>query len=214
MQKGFTPILIIFLIAVLAGGIGVGGFLIGKNSSQKPQPIASPSPTTDQKACTQEAKLCPNGTSVSRTGSNCEFAACLTIDSSVVDGFKTYQGAGFTIQYPEGFIVQENKTNRWAKFSKDEITRNKEQKSETILISYKETEIKDPCLIKVDGYPNAKCISINGIRMLDWQSETANVGPLMFTYSAINKGLLYEIDFLDMDGQRKDQILKNFKFTD
>jgi len=34
----------------------------------------SASPT--QKACTLEAKICPDGTSVGRTGPNCEFAAC------------------------------------------------------------------------------------------------------------------------------------------
>ncbi|MFI5241074.1 MAG: hypothetical protein ACHQUA_01435 [Microgenomates group bacterium] len=31
-----------------------------------------------QKACTLEAKICPNGTSVGRTGPNCEFAECST----------------------------------------------------------------------------------------------------------------------------------------
>ena len=28
------------------------------------------------RACTQEAKICPDGTAVGRTGPNCEFAAC------------------------------------------------------------------------------------------------------------------------------------------
>lgn len=31
---------------------------------------------TEPKACTQEAKICPDGSAVSRTGPNCEFAAC------------------------------------------------------------------------------------------------------------------------------------------
>lgn len=29
-----------------------------------------------EKACTQEAKLCPDGSAVGRTGPNCEFAPC------------------------------------------------------------------------------------------------------------------------------------------
>jgi len=29
-----------------------------------------------QRACTQEARLCPDGTAVGRTGPNCEFAPC------------------------------------------------------------------------------------------------------------------------------------------
>lgn len=35
-------------------------------------PRQSPTP----RACTMEAKLCPDGSSVGRTGPNCEFAAC------------------------------------------------------------------------------------------------------------------------------------------
>jgi len=34
-------------------------------------------------ACTQEAKLCPDGTIVGRTGPNCEFAACATADNQL-----------------------------------------------------------------------------------------------------------------------------------
>lgn len=34
------------------------------------------SPSASPVACTQEAKLCPNGTYVGRTGPNCEFAPC------------------------------------------------------------------------------------------------------------------------------------------
>ncbi len=33
-------------------------------------------PTVTGKACTMEVKICPDGTSVGRTGPNCEFAAC------------------------------------------------------------------------------------------------------------------------------------------
>ena len=34
------------------------------------------SPTPSQGVCTQEAKVCPDGSSVGRTGPNCEFAPC------------------------------------------------------------------------------------------------------------------------------------------
>ncbi len=36
----------------------------------------SPGPTTTSKACTLEAKVCPDGSSVGRTGPNCEFSPC------------------------------------------------------------------------------------------------------------------------------------------
>jgi hypothetical protein len=35
---------------------------------------------TEQKACTMEAKICPDGSAVGRTGPNCEFSACPTPD--------------------------------------------------------------------------------------------------------------------------------------
>ncbi len=38
--------------------------------------IGAPSP--GQKGCTMEAKICPDGSAVGRTGPNCEFAACPT----------------------------------------------------------------------------------------------------------------------------------------
>jgi hypothetical protein len=37
---------------------------------------SSASPVPTQKACTLEAKVCPDGSSVGRTGPNCEFAPC------------------------------------------------------------------------------------------------------------------------------------------
>lgn len=52
--------------------------------------------------CTQEAKLCPDGSHVSRTGPNCEFAPCpgeAPIDTST---WKTYRNEqyGFEVRYP------------------------------------------------------------------------------------------------------------------
>ncbi len=40
---------------------------------------ATPTPIRDR-ACTEEAKLCPDGSYVSRTGPNCEFAQCPTVE--------------------------------------------------------------------------------------------------------------------------------------
>jgi hypothetical protein len=63
--------------------VGIEAFMVGKNSSQPvgtPAPItqASPSPTPGDEgyACTADAKLCPDGSYVGRTGPKCEFTAC------------------------------------------------------------------------------------------------------------------------------------------
>ncbi len=52
-------------------------------------------------ACTMEAKVCPDGTAVGRTGPNCEFAQC----PDQTSGWKTYTNTqyGFAFKYPEIF---------------------------------------------------------------------------------------------------------------
>ena len=50
--------------------------VIPKSASPLVVKPVSTSTSIKPKACTQEAKICPNGTSVGRTGPNCEFAAC------------------------------------------------------------------------------------------------------------------------------------------
>lgn len=62
-QKGFTPIFILVGILVL-GMVAGGGYYFIKSKTPKP------------KACTEEAKICPDGSSVGRTGPNCEFVPC------------------------------------------------------------------------------------------------------------------------------------------
>ncbi|MCX6746250.1 MAG: hypothetical protein NTX00_04540 [Candidatus Parcubacteria bacterium] len=58
-------IIIIFAFIVLLAGCSL-------------QPVAKPKqlPVNTNQFCTQEAKLCPDGSAVSRTGPNCEFALC------------------------------------------------------------------------------------------------------------------------------------------
>ncbi len=66
-QKGLAPLLIIILIAAISGA----GFLtyswVNKAVDTSPP---------QQAACTLEAMLCPDGTSVGRSGPNCSFAPC------------------------------------------------------------------------------------------------------------------------------------------
>lgn len=60
------------IIIAFAGLIIVPGLLFAQTANTKPLPTA----TSPDVACTQEAKLCPDGSYVSRTGPNCEFTAC------------------------------------------------------------------------------------------------------------------------------------------
>jgi len=57
--------------------------------------------------CTMEAKLCANGSYVSRTGPNCEFAACPEVKKDETADWKTYRNDkyGFTFQYPNKLVI-------------------------------------------------------------------------------------------------------------
>lgn len=59
-----------------------------------------------EKFCTEEAKICPDGTSVGRTAPNCEFAPCPTIQPSpgpeIPAGWKTFinRESGYSLRIP------------------------------------------------------------------------------------------------------------------
>jgi len=92
-QKGISTLLIIIivvsLIIVVIGGLFVYQYL----AMQQTQPTA----------CTKEAKVCPDGSTVGRTGSNCEFASCPTGISA--DSLKNV-----TLSYPNPYDVSKNDT--------------------------------------------------------------------------------------------------------
>ena len=63
-QKRFINILVVIGIVIIAGVAGY--FVVNRQTDSTPTPVA----------CTLEAKLCPDGSYVGRTGPNCEFALC------------------------------------------------------------------------------------------------------------------------------------------
>ncbi len=62
----------ISLITIIVLTLGIGGYYF--STGKKASVIA----------CTQEAKICPDGSAVSRTGPNCEFALCPTNKNKTV----------------------------------------------------------------------------------------------------------------------------------
>jgi hypothetical protein len=101
---GFCGILLISAIASVTYFLGLRQ---GTNASD-----TIPSPSLSQRACTEEAKICPDGSAVGRTGPNCEFAACPGTNNSIVDDTRlfwtTYEDeqVGYTLQYPKNIFIR------------------------------------------------------------------------------------------------------------
>lgn len=64
------------LVIVVVVAIAVTVFGLTKHNPVKTTPSAVLVPPTEPVVCTQEAKQCPDGSYVSRTGPHCEFTAC------------------------------------------------------------------------------------------------------------------------------------------
>ena len=75
LSKKMNPLFIIFPVILLVGiGGAAGYYYFFKNQTSVSIP----------KACTAEAKICPDGSSVGRMGPNCEFAPCPSISNQIL----------------------------------------------------------------------------------------------------------------------------------
>ena len=114
--RGFAPIIILVITLIIITS-GIAYFFGLKNTGSKIFPTPTPAPTTSIAACTEEAKICPDGkTSVGRVGPNCEFAPCPETDisqSSTHPDWKLYKNEqyGFQIFHPDSYKVLNDKEN-------------------------------------------------------------------------------------------------------
>jgi hypothetical protein len=67
MKKGYIIFLVLLGLIIIVLGLGIYKFNFTNNDIHL--------------ACTEEAKLCPDGSYVGRTGPNCEFAICPQVNS-------------------------------------------------------------------------------------------------------------------------------------
>lgn len=101
-MKKVIFIIIALILIIIAGFLLWYRFINPKNiTSIKPM------------ACTQEAKICPDGSSVSRTGPNCEFAPCPTVqvDSNWLTSSDPAQKISF--RYPKELGTKYISTQEW-----------------------------------------------------------------------------------------------------
>ncbi|MHB0978063.1 MAG: Gmad2 immunoglobulin-like domain-containing protein [Minisyncoccota bacterium] len=88
MNKKYSILLVLILLVM-------GGFLVFKSFQSSP---------TDQIACTMEAKVCPDGSYVGRTGPKCEFSACpnaFTYTNATSDSIQV------ELPYPDAVVGKE-----------------------------------------------------------------------------------------------------------
>lgn len=105
----------ILIIAVLSAFI-LAGVILGLNLKEKlksSEPILTPQPYPNKVVCPQEAKICPDGSTVSRNSAkNCAFDECPTIDTGALDisNWKSYRDEkyGFEVRYPPSWKTKEN----------------------------------------------------------------------------------------------------------
>lgn len=73
-------------IYILGALIIVGALVVGISVTKEPEPV-----TPEPVACTMDARICPDGTSVGRVGPNCEFAPCPTsTNEAPIDDIQTH----------------------------------------------------------------------------------------------------------------------------
>lgn len=104
-KKTFIIFLAFVTISTLAAFL-VGGFILGSKDLPAARQEKKNPPSGEQRVCAQDAKQCPDGSYVNRTGPNCEFSPCpKSSPTPPIDptaNWKTYINLkyGYSIKYP------------------------------------------------------------------------------------------------------------------
>lgn len=98
----------LFLIIVILVAIAGVAYYVSKHELvSMPLPV----PPGEQIFCPADAKLCPDGSYVARSGPKCEFAACPGVASSTVWQIYQQPNEGWQIDYPSSVLTPETLDN-------------------------------------------------------------------------------------------------------
>jgi hypothetical protein len=107
--------------------VGVGGYYFGKQNSVNydyksivATPASSQPAEQNRAICTQEAKICPDGSSVGRIGPNCEFTECPIFGSvsaqsdPITENWQVFTKPewGLSLKYPQEYVLINNDKNK------------------------------------------------------------------------------------------------------
>ena len=204
--KKSSPILIIAIILALVAVLAVVAYVFGaKLLIQSPKQIA----------CTLEAKICPDGSSVGRTGPNCEFAACPTPTPDLTANWKIFIHPIYKYQfkYPSqwsAMISQNAKANTI--FGLNATSQSGVGGVEVREIS---TDPQDFHTLTQSKVSESVPVTINGISGYKMKySNVLNGTDFVFRNS---DGLIYNI-YINSENPEDliifDQILSTFKFIE
>jgi len=221
-------VIILFLLFIS----GSAGYAIFKNLQTNNQQVA----------CTLEAMICPDGSSVGRTGPNCEFSPCPTVAPDPTADWETYENTdyNFSFKYPSSFnLIRGEKTEFTSKnFDNQPLTVQRYAleftNGEMVQYDKEYPPEKDRSYLGIVVVPtNGKTImqeynnretnfGTTNVTLLettgnaDEVAEVSNIANLLRLYRKNN----YFISFTSsQDGpgeidKYRDQILSTFKFTD
>jgi len=110
-KKGISTTISIFIVFIFLGVFAFQHFFI-KSGDQQQVKDQQNSQQIGPVACAQDSKICPDGSVVVRTGSGCQFAACLEnknyLNSPIAEWTVYKNNAlGFSISYPKGLLVDD-----------------------------------------------------------------------------------------------------------
>jgi hypothetical protein len=96
-KKG-QPLVIVAIILIVLAVLAVVAYVFGAKLF---------APGSKQVACTLEARICPDGSAVGRTGPNCEFDTCPSPTPDVTASWKTYTEPNneYSFKYPSGWLL-------------------------------------------------------------------------------------------------------------